>query len=67
MEKFPKEVVWVETANPSDLVHGMKEVLKMTESEKEEFGQKAKSRVLSLYSLQSISNNVQPFLEQFVR
>ena len=67
MEKFPKEVVWVETANPSDLVHGMKEVLKMTESEKEEFGQKAKSRVLSLYSLQSISNNVQPFLEQFLK
>ena len=66
-EKFPNELIWLEGANESDLVHGMKEVLKMSEAERDELGRKAKNRVLQLYSLEALSNNVQPFLEQFVR
>ena len=66
-EKFPQELVWLDGANESDLVHGMKEVLKMSEVEREELGRKAKNRVLQLYSLEALSNNIQSFLEQFVR
>ena len=66
-EKFPQELIWLDGANESDLVHGMKEVLKMSEVEREELGRKAKNRVLQLYSLEALSNNIQSFLEQFVR
>ena len=65
-EKFPQELIWLDGANESDLVHGMKEVLKMSEVEREELGRKAKNRVLQLYSLEALSNNIQSFLEQFV-
>ena len=66
-EKFPTELIWLDGANESDLVHGMKEVLKMSEAERDDLGRRAKNRVLQLYSLEALSNNIQSFLEQFVR
>lgn len=65
-EKFPNDIIWLDAANESDLVHGMKAVLKMSEAEREEMGRKTKNRVLQLYSLDALSNNIQPFLDQFV-
>ena len=66
-KKFPEDVVWLDAANESDLVHGMKIVLNMSEAEREEVGRRIKNRVLQLYSLDALSNNIQPFLEQFTR
>lgn len=66
-EKFPDEIIWIESANESDLVHGMKDLLKMSDEQKVELGQKAKNRVLKLYSLETISDNIQGFLTQFIK
>ena len=66
MKQFPDEIIWLETANVNDIVHGMKQVLKMSEFEIEDLGEKAKNRVLKLYSLESVSDNIQPFLSQFI-
>ena len=67
MNKFPDEIIWLETANVSDIVHGMKQVLKMSDEEQEKMGEDAKNRVLKLYSLESVSDNIQPFLSQFIK
>ncbi len=66
-EKFPDDIIWLDGANESDLVHGMKAVLKMSEAEREAMGQRIKNRVLQLYSLDALSNNIQPFLDQFIK
>lgn len=66
-EKFPNELIWIESANESDLVHGMKDLLKMSDEEKAKLGQEAKNRVLKLYSLETISDNIQSFLTQFIK
>ena len=65
--KFPDEVIWLEGANASDLVHGMRQVLKMSESERTKLGTSAKNRVLELYSLEAISDSIQSFLLQFIK
>lgn len=67
MEKFPKEVIWVESANESDIVHAMKQLLNMSYEERDALAEKAKNRVLELYSLENVAKNIQPFLEQFVK
>ena len=67
MEKFPDEVIWVESANESDIVHGMKQLLNMKYEDRDALGLKAKNRVLELYSLESVAKNIQPFLDQFVK
>ena len=66
-KKFPKEIVWLDTANESDIVHGLKAVLKMSEEQREEFGAKAKAKVLESYSLESVAKNIQGFLTEFVK
>ena len=67
MEKFPDEVIWLESANESDIVHGIKQLLNMSYEERDVLAQKARTRVLELYSLESVSKNIQPFLDQFVK
>ena len=66
MEKFPNDVIWAQSSNKENLIKAMKAVLSMTEVERENMGEETKNRVLKLYSLQSISDNIQNFLLQFV-
>lgn len=66
MEKFPKEVIWVESAKAEDLLEGMKKVLKMTDVERDERGEELKNRVLELYSLKSVGEGLSAFLKQFL-
>ena len=66
-EKFPDEVIWLDSANESDIVHGLKALFKLSDDKKDQLGLKAKNRVLELYSLESVAKNIQPFLEQFIK
>lgn len=65
MEKFPDEVIWVQSSEPENLVKGMKKVLDMTEVERENLGEKIKNRVLKLYSLENVGESITSFLKQF--
>ena len=65
-EKFPEDVIWIESSKDKDILSGLKQVLDMTEVERGNMGEKTKNRVLKLYSLESISKNVNPFLLKFI-
>ena len=39
----------------------------MSDEEQEKMGEDAKNRVLELYSLESVSDSIQPFLSQFIK
>lgn len=65
MERFPDEVIWIDSPNHKDLVPALEKVINMSKKERNDLGTKAKNRVLSLYSLESISKNIQPFLLKF--
>ena len=67
MEKFPDEVIWVPSGKPEDLLEGINKVLSLTEAEREILGEKLKNRVLKLYSIDAIGNNIQKFLLQFIK
>ena len=66
-EKFPEDIIWIESSNEKDILSGLKKGLDMTEVERENIGEKTKNRVLKLYSLESISNSVNQFLLQFIK
>ena len=66
MEKFPDEVIWVESASKHDLIPAMEKVIKMKEEARIKMGEKAKNRVIKLYSIENIASNIQPFLLQFI-
>ena len=67
MEKFPDELIWVESAHRKDLIPAMEKVIKMKEEQRVKLGEKAKNRVLKLYSIESISKAIQSFLLQFIK
>ena len=67
MEKFPKEIIWINSHEVSDIKDALKKVLQMNEADREKYGKESKNRVLELYSIESISKTIQPFLEQFVK
>ena len=67
MQKFPHEVVWIDSAEVVDIKNAMRNVLAMSEEQKNHIGKEAKKRVHDLYSITSISKNIQPFLEQFLK
>lgn len=67
MDKFKKEIIWVDSSNKKDLLKGLEKVLSMTEVERENFGEDAKNRVLKLYSLDTIGEKVSLFLTQFAK
>lgn len=66
MSKFPDEIVWINSSDVSDIEKGLKEVLSMTPKERENFGFISKNRVLELYSLETVSTNINNYLKQFV-
>ena len=66
MEKFPNEIIWVNSSEVNDLEKGLKQVLLMNKKEREIFGFQSKNRVLELYSLKSVSIIINNFLKQFV-
>ena len=65
-EKFPDEIIWVDSYEVHDLEAGLKQVLSMSEKERAKLGNDAKNRVLTLYSLKSVSTNINYFLKQFI-
>ncbi len=67
MEKFPKEIIWINSHEVHDIKDALEKVLDMSEAQRENFGKESKNRVLKLYSIESISKTVQPFLEQFIK
>ena len=64
-EKFPNEIIWVDSYEVHDLEAGLKQVLAMSEKERTKLGNDAKNRVFTLYSLKSVSTNINYFLKQF--
>ena len=66
MSKFPEEIIWIDSSEVADIEKGLKKVLAMSEQERELFGFNAKNRVLELYSLKSVSININKFLKQFL-
>jgi len=67
MDKFKDEIIWVDSARKEDLLKGIQKVLSMSEKERESFGKEAKNRVLKLYSLDLIGENISQYLSQFVK
>lgn len=66
MEKFPEEIIWINSSEVSDIEKGLKQVLAMSEKEREIFGFESKNRVLKLYSLKSVSTIINNYLKQFI-
>ena len=66
ISKFPEEIIWIDSSEVADIEKGLKKVLAMSEQERELFGFNAKNRVLELYSLKSVSININKFLKQFL-
>ena len=67
MEKFPKEIIWINSHEVEDIKAALKKVVEMSEAERVKLGEQSKNRVLELYSIESISKVIQPFLEQFIK
>lgn len=67
MRKFPSEVIWIDSASSADIKNAMRNVLSMSEEEKNKLGKEAKNRVTDLYSISSVSKNIQQFLLQFIK
>ncbi len=67
MKKFPDELIWIPSSSVNDIKVGIEKVLEMTEVERENFGEKAKNRVISLYSIESLGKNMQSFLLNFLK
>ena len=67
MDKFPNEVIWIDSANVTDIKNALRNVLAMDEKQRSLLGEEAKKRVKSLYSISSVSKSIQPFLDQFLR
>ena len=67
MNKFPQEVIWIESADVANIKNAMRNVLSMSEEEKNNIGKEARKRVLDLYSISSVAKNIQPFLDQFIK
>ena len=66
MERFGDDIIWVPSTSKEDLMEAMKKVLSMTEVERENLGEKLKNKVLRLYSINHIGNNINQFLKQFL-
>ena len=67
MNKFPKEIIWINRASSNEIKEALEKVLNMSETEREKFGKEAKNRVLALYSIESIGKNIQNFLLSFLK
>lgn len=67
MNKFPNELIWIPSSSVNDIREGLEKVLAMSEVERENFGEEAKNRVLALYSIKSVGNNIQHFLLNFLK
>lgn len=67
MKRFPKEVMWMESNSESDILKALKKMINLSDEERKIMGEKLKNRALELYSLDSISKNIQPFLIQFIK
>ena len=67
MNKFPNELIWIPSSSVNDIKEGLEKVLAMSEVERENFGEEAKNRVLALYSIKSVGNNIQHFLLNFLK
>ena len=65
--KFPDELIWIPSSSVKDIKEGIQKVLNMTEVERENFGEEAKNRVLTLYSIKSVGMNIQSFLLSFLK
>lgn len=63
---FNEFAVWAKSSNPDDLLASMKRVLELTEEEQAELGKKARTKVLSLYSLTKLNEILTNFLESFL-
>ena len=63
---FNEFAVWAKSSNPDDLLASMKRVLELTEEEQAELGKKARTKVLSLYSLTKLNEILTKFLESFL-
>lgn len=64
---FGELAIWSKSSNEEDLVSAMKRVLELTEVERENLGENARTKVLALYSLSVINKKLSEFLEDFIR
>lgn len=64
---FLEDAIWAKSSNPEDLLSAMNRVLELSDVEQENLGEKARSKVLALYSLSNINKKLSKFLESFLR
>ncbi len=67
MEKFPRYITWLDSSSTEEIERGLKLVLKMGATQQADYGEKIKKQAMDLYSLTSVSKQIQPFLLQFVK
>lgn len=62
---FAEEAIWTKSGSVEDLYLAMTKVLELTKKERTALGKKAKEKVQSLYSLDSVNKKINDFLEYF--
>ena len=67
MNRFPKDVLWINSSEAKDIEEALTQVLEMSEKERTAIGKEIKNRVQELYSIESIGKNIQDFLLQFIK
>ncbi len=65
--KFEELALWSESSDVYELLRNMEKALAMTEKERLEIGSLAKLKVQELYSPETISEELQDFLLQFIK
>lgn len=63
---FKDEIIWINNATKEDICASFEQVLNMNEGERISFGQKAKEKVLELYSLDQFNTKVSNFIATFL-
>lgn len=63
---FSELAIWSKSSNEEDLLAAMKCVLELSENDKIELGEKARTKALALYSLSTINKLLTKFLDQFI-
>ena len=62
---FEEEAIWSKSGSPEDLLFCLERVISLTKKERKELGDRAKKKVLELYSLDSVNKRINEFLELF--
>ena len=66
-KKFSDDIIWAKSSSEEDLTFTLNHLLELTKEERDTLGEKAKEKVLSMYSISEVGKTLSEFLSNIIK